>query len=125
LNELAKSRGLELIVVGIDNAALSASASSMLDNPQFGKARASSTRRSSSRCSSLDRSALTARDRMPAHRIMGSSLAASSKFAISRYPQVFGKPDLLAAYWLAPRFRDTSAATRRRSGSILCGRSET
>jgi predicted alpha/beta superfamily hydrolase len=114
LNELAKSRGLELIVVGIDNGgAERIHELNARDNPQFGKGEGEQYTAFIVEVLKpwIDQHYRTRADRRHT-AIMGSSMGGLiSSYAISRYPQVFGKAGIFSpAYWLAPQvFADTEA----------------
>jgi predicted alpha/beta superfamily hydrolase len=114
LNGLAKSRGLELIVVGIDNGgAERIHELNAWDNPQFGKGEGEQYMAFIVEVLKpwIDQHYRTRPDRRHT-AIMGSSMGGLiSSYAISRYPQVFGKAGIFSpAYWLAPRvFADTEA----------------
>ena len=114
LNELAKSRRLELIVVGIDNGgAERIHELNAWDNPQFGKAEGAQYTAFIVEVLKpwIDQHYRTRADRRHT-AIMGSSMGGLiSTYAISRYPQVFGKAGIFSpAYWLAPQvFADTEA----------------
>ena len=114
LNALAKSRRLELIVVGIDNGGpdriheLNA-----WDNPEYGKGEGEQYMAFvvSVLKPWVDRHYRTRPDRRHT-AIMGSSMGALiSSYAISRYPEVFGAAGIFSpAYWLAPEVFDYAAA---------------
>jgi predicted alpha/beta superfamily hydrolase len=114
LNELAKSRGLELIVVGIDNGgAERIHELNAWDNPQFGKGEGEQYTAFIVEVLKpwIDQHYRTRADRRHT-AIMGSSMGGLiSTYAISRYPQVFGRAGIFSpAYWLAPQvFADTEA----------------
>ena len=106
LNALARERGLELIVVGIDNGGehrlqeLTA-----WDNAKTGKAEGAAYTAFIVDVVKpyIDAHYRTQRDRRHT-AIMGSSLGGLiSHYAITRYPQVFGKAGLFSpSYWHAP-----------------------
>ena len=114
LNTLAKSRGLRIIVVGIDNGGgdrireLNA-----WDNPQYGRGEGEQYMAFVADVLKpwVDRHYRTRPDRRHT-AIMGSSMGGLiSSYAISRYPAVFGAAGIFSpAYWLAPQvFADTAA----------------
>jgi len=114
LNALAKSRGLRLIVVGIDNGgAERIHELNAWDNPQFGKGEGAEYMAFVVDVLKpwVDEHYRTRPDRRHT-AIMGSSMGGLiSSYAISRYPQVFGGAGIFSpAYWLAPQvFADTEA----------------
>jgi predicted alpha/beta superfamily hydrolase len=114
LNDLAKSRGLRLIVVGIDNGgAERIHELNPWDNPEFGKGEGEHYLAFVVNVLKpwVDQHYRT----RPGRRhtaIMGSSMGGLiSSYAVSRYPQVFGGAGIFSpAYWLAPQvFTDTEA----------------
>jgi predicted alpha/beta superfamily hydrolase len=114
LNELAKSRGLELIVVGIDHGGPERIHElNPFDNPEFGKGEGEEYTAFIVEVLKpwIDQHYRTLPE--PRHTaIMGSSMGGLiSGYAISHYPQVFGKAGIFSpAYWLAPQiFADTEA----------------
>lgn len=114
LNELAKSRGLRLIVVGIDNGgAERIHELNPWDNPQFGKGEGEQYLAFVVRVLKpwVDQHYRTRPDRRHT-AIMGSSMGGLiSSYALSHYPDVFGSAGIFSpAYWLAPPvFADTEA----------------
>ena len=129
LNELAKSRGLELIVVGIDNGgAERIHELNAWDNPQFGKGEGEQYTAFIVEVLKpwIDQHYRTRPDRRHT-AIMGSSMGGLiSSYAISRYPQVFGKAGIFSpAYWpCAPGLRRHrgAAAAAGAADLLLCGR---
>ena len=114
LNALAKSRGLRLIVVGIDNGgAERIHELNPWDNPQFGRGEGEQYLAFIVRVLKpwVDQHYRTRPDRRHT-AIMGSSMGGLiSSYALSHYPDVFGSAGILSpAYWLAPQaFADTAA----------------
>lgn len=114
LNALAKSRGLRLIVVGIDNGGADRIHElNPWDNPEFGPGEGAQYMAFIVETLKpwIDQHYRTRCDRQHT-AIMGSSMGGLiSSYAISRYPQVFGKAGIFSpAYWLAPPvFADTAA----------------
>ena len=114
LNALAKSRGLRVIVVGIDNGGVDRIHElNAWDNPEFGKGEGAEYMAFVVDVlkSWVDQHYRTRPDRRHT-AIMGSSMGALlSSYAISRYPNVFGGAGIFSpAYWLAPQvFADTEA----------------
>ena len=114
LNALAKSRGLRLIVVGIDNGgAERIHELNPWDNPQFGRGEGEQYLAFIVRVLKpwVDQHYRTRPDRRHT-AIMGSSMGGLiSSYALSHYPEVFGSAGILSpAYWLAPQvFADTAA----------------
>ena len=114
LNALAKSRGLRVIVVGIDNGGADRIHElNAWDNPQFGKGEGAEYMAFVVDVLKpwIDDHYRTRPDRRHT-AIMGSSMGGLiSSYAISRYPQVFGGAGIFSpAYWLAPEiFADTEA----------------
>lgn len=114
LNALARSRGLRLIVVGIDNGgAERIHELNAWDHPEFGKGEGEQYMAFIVEVLKpwIDQHYRTRPDRRHT-AIMGSSMGGLiSSYAISRYPQVFGKAGIFSpAYWLAPQvFADTAA----------------
>ena len=114
LNALAKSRGLELIVVGIDNGgAERIHELNAWDHPEYGKGEGELYM---AFIVTVLKPWIDAHYRTRSARthtaIMGSSMGGLiCSYAISRYPQVFGKAGIFSpAYWLAPAvFADTEA----------------
>jgi predicted alpha/beta superfamily hydrolase len=114
LDTLAKSRGLELIVVGIDNGGehrlheLSA-----WDNPKYGKGEG---KQYTAFIVDVLKPYIDTHYRSKADRsntaIMGSSLGGLiSHYAIFQYPEVFGKAGIFSpSYWYAPEVFAFSAA---------------
>jgi len=114
LDTLAKSRGLKLIVVGIDNDGehrlheLSA-----WDDPKYGK---SEGKQYTAFIVEVLKPYIDAHYRSKPDRIntaiMGSSLGGLiSHYAIFQYPEVFGKAGIFSpSYWYAPEVFDFSAA---------------
>jgi predicted alpha/beta superfamily hydrolase len=114
LNELARTRGLELIVIGIDNGgAERIHELNPFDNPEFGKGEGAEYTAFIALVLKpwIDQHYRT----QPGRRhtaIMGSSMGGLiSGYAIGQYPHVFGKAGIFSpAYWLAPQvFADTEA----------------
>ena len=107
LNALARTRGLELIVVGIDNGgALRIHELNAWDNPETGPGEGAQYMSFIVEVLKpwVDEHYRTRPDR--AHTaIMGSSMGGLiSSYAISRYSQVFGLAGIFSpAYWLAPQ----------------------
>jgi len=123
LNALAKSRGLELIVVGIDNGGAERMRElNPWDNPQFGKGEGELYLAFVANVLKpwVDQHYRTQPD--AAHTaIMGSSMGGLiSGYALSRYPQVFGSAGILSpSYWVAPPvFTDAAAHPPARSARI-------
>jgi predicted alpha/beta superfamily hydrolase len=114
LNALARAGGFGLIVVGIDNAgAERIHELNAWDNPQFGKGEGADYMAFIVEVLKpwIDAHYRTRADRRHT-AIMGSSMGGLiSSYALSRYPQVFGKAGIFSpAYWLAPQvFADTEA----------------
>jgi len=105
LNELAKTKGLELIVVGIDNGGADRIHElNAWDNAQFGKGegRQYMDFLVDTVKPYIDRHYRTKPDRTNT-AIMGSSMGGLiSQYAIEQYPQVFSKAGIFSpAYWLA------------------------
>jgi predicted alpha/beta superfamily hydrolase len=114
LNALAKSRGLSLIVVGIDHGGLARMRElNPWDNAQFGQGEGEQYLAFLVNVLKpwVDQHYRTLPDRRHT-AIMGSSMGALiSSYAISRYPEVFGAAGLFSpAYWLGPQVFDTTAA---------------
>jgi len=106
LNRLATSRGLELIVVGIDNGAAKRMVElNPWDNEQFGKAEG---RQYMDFIVDVVKPFIDTQYRTLSDRantaIMGSSMGGLiSHYAMYSYPQVFGKVGIFSpAYWVAP-----------------------
>lgn len=114
LNTLAKSRGLRIIVVGIDNGGSDRIRElNAWDNPQYGRGEGEQYMAFVVDVLKpwVDRHYRTRPDRRHT-AIMGSSMGGLiSSYAISRYPAVFGAAGIFSpAYWLAPQvFADTAA----------------
>src|ERR1700746_1240521 len=114
LNALAKSRGLRLIVVGIDNGgAERVHELNPWDNPQFGRGEGEQYLAFMVRVLKpwVDQHYRTRPDRRHT-AIMGSSMGGLiSSYALSHYPEVFGGAGIFSpAYWLAPQvFADAGA----------------
>jgi predicted alpha/beta superfamily hydrolase len=112
LNALARSRGLEVIVVGIDNGGIErVHELNPYDSPQSGKGEGERYLAFIVAVLKpwIDQHYSTLPDRRHT-AIMGSSLGGLiSSAAISRYPQVFGSAGIFSpAYWAAPQvFADT------------------
>ena len=107
LNALAKSRGLRVIVVGIDNGGADRIHElNAWDNPEFGKGEGAEYMAFVVDVLKpwVDEHYRTRPDR-PHTAIMGSSMGGLiSSYAISRYPDVFGGAGIFSpAYWLAPQ----------------------
>jgi cyclomaltodextrinase len=105
LNELAKTKGLELIVVGIDNGGTDRIHElNAWDNPKFGKGEG---RQYMDFVVDVVKPYIDKRYRTKPDRadtaIMGSSMGGLiSQYAIEQYPQVFSKAGIFSpAYWLA------------------------
>jgi predicted alpha/beta superfamily hydrolase len=114
LNALAKSRGLRLIVVGIDNGGTERMHElNAWDNPQFGKGEGAEYTAFVVDVLKpwVDAHYRTRPDRRHT-AIMGSSMGGLiSSYAISRYPNVFGAAGIFSpAYWVAPPLFDYAAA---------------
>ena len=116
LNELAKSKGLELIVVGIDNGgALRIHELNAWDNEKFGKGEGEQYTRF---IVDVVKPYIDAHYRTKADRantaIMGSSMGGLiSHYAIAAYPKVFSKVGIFSpAYWLAPPIFDDPKESR-------------
>lgn len=106
LNALARTRGLRLIVVGIDSGdAHRTTELNAWDNARFGKAEGEEYMAFIADVLKpwVDHRYRTKPDRLHTG-IMGSSMGGLiSSYAISRYPQVFGAAGIFSpAYWLAP-----------------------
>lgn len=114
LNALAGSRGLRVIVVGIDHGGAERMHElNPWDNPEFGKGEGEPYMAFVVKVLKpwVDRHYRTRPDRRHT-AIMGSSMGGLiSTYAISRYPEVFGSAGIFSpAYWLAPQvFTDTGA----------------
>jgi predicted alpha/beta superfamily hydrolase len=114
LNALASSRGLRVIVVGIDHGGTERMHElNPWDNPAFGKGEGEQYMAFVVHVLKpwVDRHYRTRPDRRHT-AIMGSSMGGLiSTYAISRYPEVFGGAGIFSpAYWLAPQvFTDTAA----------------
>ncbi len=114
LNALAKSRGLQVIVVGIDHGGLARMRElNPWDNAEFGPGEGEQYLEFLVNVVKpwVDEHYRTLRGRRHT-AIMGSSMGALiSSFAISRYPQVFGAAGLFSpAYWIGPQVYDFTAA---------------
>ena len=115
LNALAKSRGLKLIVVGIDNGgAERIHELNAWDNPEYGTGEGGQYMAFIVEVLKpwVDQHYRTRPDRRHT-AVMGSSMGGLiSSYAISRYPRVFGAAGIFSpAYWLAPQvFADTGSA---------------
>lgn len=114
LNALAKSRGLKVIVVGVDNGGEQRVRElSAWDSPEYGKGEGEQYMAFIVDVLKpwVDQHYRTLSD--PRHTaIMGSSMGGLiSSYAISRYPQVFGGAGIFSpAYWFAPQvFADMRA----------------
>jgi predicted alpha/beta superfamily hydrolase len=114
LNALATSRGLRLIVVGIDNGGADRIHElNAWDNPEFGKAEGREYLAFIVEVLKpwVDQHYRTMPDKRHTG-IMGSSMGGLiSSYAISRYPEVFGVAGIFSpAYWLAPQaFADSGS----------------
>ncbi len=123
LNALAKSRGLELIVVGIDNGGVDRMRElNAWDNPQFGKGEGEQYLAFVVNVLKpwVDGHYRTRPDARHT-AIMGSSMGGLiSGYALSRYPGVFGSAGIFSpAYWLAPQvFAYTEAQPPARTARI-------
>jgi cyclomaltodextrinase len=114
LNELAKTKGLELIVVGIDNGGEHRNTElNAWDNPDHkpGEGRAYMQFIVDTVKPYIDAHYRTKSDRENT-AIMGSSLGGLiSHYAICEYPNVFSKAGLFSpSYWYAPAVTDYTAA---------------
>jgi predicted alpha/beta superfamily hydrolase len=114
LNALAKSRGLELIVVGVDHGGTARMRElNPWDNAQFGHGEGEQYMAFLVNVVKpwVDEHYRTLPDRRHT-AIMGSSMGALiSSFAISRYREVFGAAALFSpAYWAGPQVFDLTAA---------------
>lgn len=114
LNDLAKQRGLEVIVVGIDNGGVErVHELNPWDNPEYGKGEGEQYMAFVVRVLKtwIDAHYRTLPDRRHT-AIMGSSMGGLiSSFAVSRYRQVFGGAGIFSpAYWLAPQLFDYVAS---------------
>lgn len=114
LNKLARTRGIELIVVGIDNGGDKRSAElTPWENPDH---RQGEGRQYMKFIVNIVKPYIDAHYRTRTDRastaIMGSSLGGLiSHYAIYEYPNVFGKAGILSpAYWYAPGVEDYTAA---------------
>ena len=123
LNELAKTRGLELIVVGIDNGAEHRMQElAPFDNAKFGPAEGDAYL---AFIVDVVKPTIDAHYRTKPGRadtaIMGSSLGGLvSHYAICRYPQVFGKAGLFSpSFWYAPAIYSQTAAHPPRTDARL------
>ncbi|TLY49695.1 MAG: alpha/beta hydrolase [Gammaproteobacteria bacterium] len=113
LNELAKTKGLELIVVGIDNgSALRMRELNPWDNERFGMGEGVQYMHFVVDVVKpyIDTHYRTKPDRADT-AIMGSSMGGLiSHYAIAQYPKVFSKVGIFSpAYWLAPAIFDDPA----------------
>lgn len=123
LNALANSRGLRVIVVGIDNGGAERIRElNPFDNPQYGKGEGEQYLAFLVAVLKpwIDQHYRTRPDRQHT-AIMGSSMGGLiSSCAINRYPQVFGSAGIFSpAYWLAPQvFADTLAQPPPRTERI-------
>ena len=114
LNSLARSHGLRVIVVGIDNGGADRIHElNAWDSQEFGKAEGEQYLAFVVKVLKpwVDQHYRTRPDRHHT-AIMGSSMGGLiSGYAISRYPEVFGSAGIFSpAYWLAPQvFADTAA----------------
>ena len=107
LNALARSRGLRLIVVGIDNGGADRIHElNPWDNPEYGKGEGEQYLAFVVQVLKpwVDQHYRTRPDRRHT-AIMGSSMGGLiSSYAISRYPEIFGSAGIFSpAYWLAPQ----------------------
>jgi predicted alpha/beta superfamily hydrolase len=110
LNTLAKTRGLRVIVVGVDNGgAERIHELNPFDEPDYGKGEGEAYLAFIVDVLKpwIDRHYRTFADRRHT-AIMGSSMGGLiSTYALSRYPRVFGAAGILSpAYWLAPQLFD-------------------
>ncbi|HEX4647829.1 MAG TPA: alpha/beta hydrolase-fold protein [Steroidobacteraceae bacterium] len=123
LNALAASRGLRLIVVAIDNGgAERIHELNPFDSTQFGKGEGEAYVAFIVEALKpwIDQHYRTRPERVHT-AIMGSSMGGLiSSYAISHYPQVFGKAGIFSpAYWLAPQiFTDTEARPPARDARL-------
>jgi len=132
LNALAKSRGLKLIVVGIDHGGTERIHElNPWDNPQFGKGEGEQYLAFVVNVLKpwVDRHYRTRPDARHT-AIMGSSMGGLiSSYALGHYPAVFGSAGVFSpAYWLAPQvFADTETHPPPRTARIYfyAGGSET
>ncbi len=114
LNALARSRGLKLIVVGIDNGGADRIHElNAWDHPEYGKGEGREYLAFIVEVLKpwVDQHYRTIPDQ-PHTGIMGSSMGGLiSSYAVSRYPQVFGVAGIFSpAYWLAPQaFTDSES----------------
>lgn len=123
LDALAKSAGIEVIVVGIDNGLdKRMNELSPWPNDRFGAAEGQQYMEFvvGTVKPFIDRSFRTRRGRQHTG-IMGSSMGGLiSHYAIHRYPVVFGKAGVFSpSYWYAGEVFDFSAARRLRRGTRL------
>jgi predicted alpha/beta superfamily hydrolase len=116
LNDLARTKGLELIVVGIDNGGtLRIHELNAWDNEKFGKGEGREYMRF---VVEVVKPYIDAHYRTKSGRadtaIMGSSMGGLiSHYAIAAYPEVFSKAGIFSpAYWLAPPIFDDPAESR-------------
>jgi alpha-glucosidase len=123
LNALAKSRGLELIVVGIDNGGNKRMTElNPWDNAKYGKGEG---REYVQFIVDVVKPYIDAHYRTKPDRehtaIMGSSLGGLiSHYAIYAYPEVFGNAGIFSpAYWFAPPVYDFTAEHRLHTGARL------
>jgi predicted alpha/beta superfamily hydrolase len=114
LNDLAKSRGLELIVVGIDNDADKRTRElNPWDNAKYGSGEGRAYMKF---VVEVVKPYIDAHYRTQPQRahtaIMGSSLGGlMAHFALCEYPDVFGKAGIFSpAYWIAPPVSDYTRA---------------
>lgn len=112
LDELARSHGLKLIVVGIDNGGDKRMTElNPADHPQFGKGEGAEYMRFIVEVVKplIDRQYRTRPEREHT-AVMGSSMGGLiSHYAIQQYPQVFSKAGIFSpSYWAAPALRDAT-----------------
>lgn len=123
LNELAQTKGLKLIVVGIDNGEkLRVNELNPWDNARFGKGEGAQYTRFIVDVVKpyIDAHYRTKPDRANT-AIMGSSMGGLiSHYAIATYPKVFSKAGIFSpAYWLAPAIFDDPAERKFARGTKL------
>jgi predicted alpha/beta superfamily hydrolase len=123
LNELARTQGLELIVVGIDNGGDKRNTElSPFEHPRVGAAEGASYLRFIVEVVKpfIDTSYRTLPDREHTG-VMGSSLGGLiSHFAIQQHPQVFGLAGVLSpAYWVSPQLFERAVKQALEPGARL------
>jgi len=112
LDELARSHGLKLIVVGIDNGGDKRMTElNPWDHPKFGKGEGAAYTRFIVEVVKphIDRQYRTRPEREHT-AVMGSSMGGLiSHYAIQQYPQVFSKAGIFSpSYWAAPAMREAA-----------------